>query len=320
MSRVSFFRACSHFWRIRLSVSLAWLGICLAGDAYAQIFVVNQESGTIGKYTLSGTVINAALISGLAAPTGIAVAGDYLYVAQENGTVRKYTTSGALVSPALITGLNLPWGLAVSGDYLYVANGGAPDSTVGKYSANSGAVVNASLISGLDNPTGLIVSGNDLYVSEWSTGIIGKYTTSGQTVTESLIPAQFESPLSYPGGLALDDSGYLYVSTVEDGVRKYTTSGALVNPLLIPNAYNSGVGLVYFGNGQLLVANNFGGPGGNIIGLYTTAGAVVDPDFITGLHNPVAIAVLVPEPGSAFLASLGLGCLLCRFASNRTGR
>jgi len=273
-------------------------------NAPAQIFVVNMGDGTVGKYSLSGAVENTTFISGLSSPTGIAVADNFIYVAQENGIVRKYTANGALVNANLITGLYLPWGLAVSGSDLYVANAGGPDSTVSKYTT-SGTLQNTSLISGLDNPTGLALSGNNLYVSEWTAGVVGKYTTSGATVNIS-----FAGGFVYPGGVAVDDSGFVYISSLNGGVRKYTSAGALVSGSLIANSYNSGIGLAYDGQGNLLVANNFGGEGGNIIGKYTTTGAVVDADFITGLNNPVAIAVLVPEPASATFLGVGLASLL----------
>jgi len=278
--------------------------LVLGAHTPAQIFVVNAGSGTIGKYSLAGAAENTSFISGLSSPTGIAVAGGFIYVAQENGAVRKYTTGGALVNANLITGLYLPWGLAVSGSDLYVANAGGPNSTVSKYTT-SGTLLNASLITGLDNPTGLALSGNNLYVSEWSAGVVGKYTTSGATVN-----ASFAGGFTYPGGVAVDDSGFVYISSLYGGVRKYSSAGALINGSLIANAYNSGIGLAYDGQGNLLVANNFGGAGANIIGKYTTTGTVVDADFITSLNNPVAIAVLVPEPTSAALLSVGLVSLL----------
>ena len=82
--------------------TLLLLSLGLAASAPGQIYVANQASGTIGEYTLSGQTINASFITGLSAPTGMAVSGGYLYVAQENGTICKYTTSGTLVNATLI--------------------------------------------------------------------------------------------------------------------------------------------------------------------------------------------------------------------------
>jgi DNA-binding beta-propeller fold protein YncE len=124
-----------------------------------QIFVANVSGNTIGQYTTSGATENAALISGLNGPYGIAASGSSLFVAHyaggatNGGTIGAYTTSGATVNASLITGLNNPRGLALSDDgaYLYVVS--ESNGTIGKYTT-SGAVVNAALVTGLDQPEG----------------------------------------------------------------------------------------------------------------------------------------------------------------------
>ena len=58
--------------------------------------------------------MNAALISGLSSPFGIALSGSDLFVTNPlAGTIGEYTTSGATVNAALISGLNLPQGIAI---------------------------------------------------------------------------------------------------------------------------------------------------------------------------------------------------------------
>ena len=47
----------------------------------SNLFVANYGSGTIGEYTTSGATVNAALVSGLNEPFGIAVSGSNLFVA-----------------------------------------------------------------------------------------------------------------------------------------------------------------------------------------------------------------------------------------------
>lgn len=83
----------------------------------SHIYVTNNASKTIGKYTISGATVNAALIS--------------------------------------FVGGNLPVGIAVSGTDLYETNNDA--GTIGHYSAIDGSVINASLITGLSEPRGIIV-------------------------------------------------------------------------------------------------------------------------------------------------------------------
>src|SRR5438067_1076542 len=98
-----------------------------------EIFVANSYGACIGKYTTSGSTLNASLISGLSFPSGTllttliydlyqpaAVALDghgHLYVASWNGAnsfgaVGEYTLTGAPINPSLISGLSSPSGLA----------------------------------------------------------------------------------------------------------------------------------------------------------------------------------------------------------------
>ncbi len=59
--------------------------------------------------------VNASLISGLIAPSGIAVSGGDLFITDlQAGTIGEYNTSGATVNAALISGLDLPAGIAIS--------------------------------------------------------------------------------------------------------------------------------------------------------------------------------------------------------------
>jgi hypothetical protein len=170
------------------------------------------------------------------------------------------------------------------------------------------------LIVTLHNPTGLAVDGDYLYVTEWHNGRVGKYTTSGGLVNASLI-----SGLTYPGGVALDGRGGLFVSSI-DRVGAYTLSGVPVNGSLISGGYNSGVGLALDGNGDLLWADNYGGAGGNRIAEYSSSGQPVNLSLITGLNNPVAI-VVVPEP-SALLTMVVFAAagIACRYISSRDPR
>src|SRR4051812_13012821 len=65
------------------------------------------------RYTTVGAPVNAALISGLSFPDGIAVSGSDLFVSNSLGTIGAYTTAGATVNAALISGLSAPYSLAV---------------------------------------------------------------------------------------------------------------------------------------------------------------------------------------------------------------
>jgi hypothetical protein len=129
----------------------------------SDLFVANLAGGgTIGEYTTSGATVNPALISGLSAPSGIALSGSDLFVVNGvlNGPIGEYTTSGVTVNATLISGLNIPFGIALSGSDLFVSNGGLlpGTGTIGAYTT-SGATVNPALISGAIDPFGIAVSG-----------------------------------------------------------------------------------------------------------------------------------------------------------------
>jgi hypothetical protein len=82
----------------------------------SDLFVVDNLGNAIGEYTTSGATVNAALISGLNFPIGIALSGSDLFVTNaSSGTVGEYTTSGATVNSALLSGLDSPQGIAISG-------------------------------------------------------------------------------------------------------------------------------------------------------------------------------------------------------------
>ena len=171
----------------------------VALDGNGIIYVVSYEGGNIGKYTTTGSVINSYLIAGLSFPNGMALDGNgniyiasgqkikkyttsgqlvnaslisvsspygvavdtngYLYVSSYYaGIVGKYLTDGTVVNASLITGLTNACSITIGGNgHLYVGCQGVGPSngrglgTIGEYTA-SGDAVNATLINGLSSP------------------------------------------------------------------------------------------------------------------------------------------------------------------------
>src|SRR5258708_174267 len=139
-----------------------------AARAGGTIFETNLGDSTVGAYTAAGTTLNAALISWLGEPSGVAVSGADLFVAKAAiGTIGEYTASGATVNAALISGLSLPEGIAVSGSDLFVVN--FATNTIGEYTT-SGAPVNPTLISGLNGPQDLAIVPE---ASTWAMALTG---------------------------------------------------------------------------------------------------------------------------------------------------
>jgi hypothetical protein len=151
--------------------------------------------------------------------------------------------------------------------------------------------VNASLITGLSAPRGIFVDGSTLYVSEYSGGVVGKYTTSGAVVNASFI-----SGLNYPTGIAVAGSDLFVVNSGDNhhvgtvGVYN-ATSGATVNSSLLTGFYYPfGIAV---DQSNIFVADYTAG----VIGKYSAGGATVDAAFISGLSGPIGLAlVAIPEP------------------------
>src|SRR5205814_983245 len=72
----------------------------------------------------------------------------------------------------------------------------------------------------------------------------------------------------------------------QGSIGEYTTSGATLNPKLITQGLATPVGIAVFGS-RLFVTDYLAGT----IGEYTTSGQIVNSSFITGLAQPISIAV-----------------------------
>jgi hypothetical protein len=308
-------------WRLRktrLAIPRIAMFACTAiflflpAATHGQIYVTKQGGSTVGAYTTSGTTLNAALVTGVSGPSGVAMSGGNLFVTVSiGGKIGEYdAATGAPVNTSFVTGLSQPWGLAVSGENLFVAN--TTGGTIGEYDAATGATVNAAFISGLGYPAFVAVSGGNLFVADRGFDRVGEYNaTTGATVNASLVTG-FASLF----GIAVSGSN-LYVADDGDGsatggsIGLYNAvTGATVNRSFVTGLGGPN-GLALLG-GNLFVANSSGGGGSGLgsIGEYdATTGSTVNATLVSGLaNNPFGIAV-VPEPSSQALAIVAFGGL-----------
>jgi hypothetical protein len=211
-----------------------------------------------------------------------------LYVLQNNpgkiGTVSEYSTTGAVINANFITGLSVPSGLALLGNTLFVTNSGS--GTVGKYDATTGGAINAGFITGLNGPTGIAVSNNSLFVTYYSYQqgfTVGKYdATTGAAINANFIRG--------PTGtfILAARRNTLFGLVDGQGVVEYVATTGFPYLIMGPK-YPSG--LAVLGN-NIFVAEYTRGA----VGEYDrTTGAVINRNFITGLTEPLALAVKIAK-------------------------
>ena len=176
---------------------------------------------------------------------------------------------------------------------IYITNLGnhaGRDGTISEYNFD-GSPVDVSLVTRLDYPEGLTVSDGKLFVSQLFIGMIGEYTSGGETMNTSLIKSP-DGLAAYPYGMAVSGSN-LFVGQTNNTIALYTISGSiatLVNPAFITGV-NDPQDLVISGD-KLFVANVAGQlEGHGWIGEYSLSGSTINASLVTGLDAPHAIAV-----------------------------
>ena len=198
---------------------------------------------SVGQYSMTGAVLNLNFITGLYDETGIAVAGNHLFVAYDQAgvpnnypTVAEYNATTGAVKNANLIVLNSAGGdqagpLTASGSSLFFAyTDGFNGATICEYNVTTGAITPHFIVLGsVYTPSALTVSNNHLFVGYFSlsgtAGTVGEYdATTGNPINASLITG-----LPYgPGGLAVSSNHLLLAEGA--GVSEYNaTTGAVIN-------------------------------------------------------------------------------------------
>jgi len=143
-----------------------------------------------------------------------------------------------------------------------------------------------------------------IFVTSYLNGTIGEYTTSGGTVSASLI-----SGLNYPYGIAVSGSNLFVANPFNNTIGEYTTSGGMVTPSLISGLI-APTGIAVSGSNLFVASQNIGSFDATI-GEYTTSGGTVNASLISGLTTAygIAVAAPVPEPSTYALMLAGLGLI-----------
>jgi hypothetical protein len=203
----------------------------------SHIFVVNSPNsttGTIGKYNLDGTVVNATLISGVSVKSeDIAVFGSSLYVGNGH-KISEYSLDGTLINDSRVTLANghVLRGITVSSLGIFVVDQdtlGGSGLKIGAYNLD-GTTNNASLITGLTSPRDVAISGARLFVSDDVLGRVSEYNAiDGSTVILNRITS------GVGGFLAVSETSLYFIGNVGNvgTIGEYKLDGSFLNTTLI---------------------------------------------------------------------------------------
>jgi hypothetical protein len=271
------------WWTSLLTLFLATL---LAGQAHGQIYVVNQSAGTVGKYNLDGTTVNASLITGLSYPSAIAASGGNLFVGS-GGFVGVYNAStGATINASLVPWFGVPADIAVSGENLFAAED--IQSFITESNATTGAFVNGFSIGGFFKK--IAVSGENLFAVHDDVIIAEFNITTGALVNLIYLGDTV-------GGIAVSGGNVFVEDVIQGTIAEYdattwaTINASLVSGLTIYPWWDPTSGGIAVAGGKLFVADRITGT----IGEYdATTGATINASLVSGLNGLVAIAVVEP--------------------------
>lgn len=282
-------------------------------SAYAQMYISDFSDGRVSEYNpTTGLAIDANFMTGLQGPSGLALAGNRLFVASAgSGNVGEYdATTGAAINPDFIT--NVPYAnrLLVSGNDLFLESdlpGADGIREVVKYDATTGAVIKTKTMIVLD-AFGLALSGNDLFVANGST--VDEYNaTTGDPIKFGLI-----SGLKAATGLALSGSNLFVANNYTGQVGEYNAfTGAVINANLISGLVDVG-DLALSGN-SLFAASQF--HNATVNEYNATTGAAIKIGLITETNGIQGLAVAsIPEPSELAMLAIGSLLLLAPYSRN----
>ena len=296
--------------RICAATAAATLALCAAADrASGFVYWASPSNASIGRANPDGEAVSTHYVSGLEFPCGVAVDHAYVYWADAGAdSIGRARIDGTQPDGSFISGADSPCAVAVDSGHVYWANTGAnlDGATIGR-AALDGSDIDQSFIGAAAGPCGLAVDNTHVYWTNASTGTIGRAELDGSDANPSLIAG-----VSTPCGLAV-------------------TGGAIV-----PDRHNIVGGHVYWAN--------TGAGFGSTIGRASLDGGGVEPDFVTGLHAPLGLALsdthvlwsssmgtighayldgsapdeaFIPEVGSAFGLTLDAGAVRIAVGSPR---
>jgi streptogramin lyase len=299
---------------------IGWLMTCsalLAVSAHGQVFLSNENYNTVSEYSLSGALMNSSLISGLDEPIGLAVVGNDLFVVNNfSGSIAEYTTSGTLVNAHFATGLNSPSELVAEDGALYVATfSTSAGNEIMKISGGTTSLF-AKLGSDSNGSIGGMAfdSQGNLFATLDTAADIKKISPNGSSIT-TFAASGPDFNLTSPLGLAFDASGNLYVlDSATDQVKWYSADGTYMGVFASGNLDQPG-SMAFDSLGNLYVANQGTSDVEEFSPTGSDLGVFADPG-----QGAIGDIVIVPEPSTLVLLSLGVAAFGARLRELRRGR
>ena len=235
----------------------------VAVDGLGNIYVADNNNHTIRKITSAGvvtTIAGQATVAGSADgtgsaarffhPRGVAVDGaGNLYVADaDNHTIRKITPAGMVTTLAGLAGASGSADGTGSGARLMTPEDVAVDNSGNLYVADSGnntirKITSVGVVTTLAGPASFYYTGNvavdgtgNVYFTDANKGMVFKITPAGAHSTLAGQPSHYgsadgtgsEARFSNPRGVAVDDSGNVYVVDAGNyNIRQITSTGVV---------------------------------------------------------------------------------------------
>jgi hypothetical protein len=260
----------------------------------------NAEGNNVTTYNSDGSQIAPTITVGLNGPYAVAVdTFGKIYVTSlgnqipGNGTLTTYNPDGTQTTPT-ITGLTFPSGVAVDRfGKIYVAEAG---EAIVRTFTREGVPTTPIISTGLNAPFDVAVDlTGKIYVADAGNHALETYTPTGVQATPTI------TGLEFPQGVAVDVLGRIYIAnqgrTSAPGgntVMIFTKAGALTETISagLSSPYRVAVdlfGKFYVTNAGCTSSGVCSGNGN--VTTFTSKGIQTSPTIMTGVMNPVGVAV-----------------------------
>jgi hypothetical protein len=329
----------------------------IAVDASSNIYVADSFNNAVRMISSAGTV--STIAAQFSQPGGIAFGNGTIYIADTgNGTIRAVTngvlttiagspSAGSADGPGATARFNAPQSVAVDANgNSYIAD--SVNSTIREISsagvvatiAGSAGVLGVANGAGTNalfsNPLGVAVDGNgNIYVADTGNSMVRQITSGAVTTVAGIAdtPGNLDGPgataqFNQPGGIAVDQSGNVYVADTGNNTIREIKSGVVST--LAGSIWNFGgadgvgtnalfhqpTGIAVDGSGNIYVADTLN----RVVREISSGGIVTTIAGMTGVLGSADGGTNALFCGPAGVAADGSGNVYVTDAGNQTVR